>query len=96
VEAFLAHIKDIQASHPKWHPFDITSSVSGWTRFSPAAQWLKKAGLTPEESKTTVVHLDPKQREALFKDFLQREALLREFAAYQKEHRQTIVAYDNH
>jgi TRAP-type uncharacterized transport system substrate-binding protein len=96
VEAFLVHIKDIQASHPKWHPFDITSSVSGWTRFSPAAQWLKKAGLTPEESKTTVVHLDPKQREALFKDFLQREALFREFGAYQKEHRQTIVAYDNH
>jgi len=51
--------------------------------------------LTPEESKTTVVHLDTKQRDALFKDFVQREALFREFAAYQKEHRQTIVAYDN-
>jgi uncharacterized protein len=95
VEAFFAHIKEIQASRPKWHAFDITSSVSGWTRFSPAAQWLKKAGLTPEESKTTVVHLDTKQREALFKDF-QRETLFREFATYQKEHRQTIVAYDNH
>jgi uncharacterized protein len=95
VEAFFAHIKEIQASRPKWHPFDITSSVSGWTRLSPAAQWLKKAGLTPEESKTTVVHLDTKQREGLFKDF-QREVLFREFATYQKEHRQTIVAYDNH
>jgi TRAP-type uncharacterized transport system substrate-binding protein len=95
VQAFFAQIKDIQASHPKWHQFDITSSVSGWTRFSPAEQWLKKAGLTPEESKTTVVHLNTKQREALFKDFARREALFREFAAYQKEHRQTIVAYDN-
>jgi TRAP-type uncharacterized transport system substrate-binding protein len=95
VQAFLAHVKDIQASHPKWHEFDITSSVSGWTRFSPAAQWLKKAGLTPQEPKTTVVHLDTRQRETLFKDFVQREALFREFAAYQKEHRQTIVAYDN-
>jgi hypothetical protein len=63
---------------------------------SPAAQWLKKAGLTPEESKTTVVDFDTKQREALFKDFVQREGLFREFAAYQKEHGQTIVAYDNH
>jgi hypothetical protein len=76
----------------------ISSSVSGWTRFSPVAQWLKKAGLTPaeSESKTTVVHLDKKQREALFKDFAQREALFREFAAYQKNYQHTIVAYDNH
>jgi TRAP-type uncharacterized transport system substrate-binding protein len=96
VQAFLAHVKDIQASHPKWHQFDVTSSVSGWTRFSPAVQWLKKAGLTPEESRTTVVHLDTKQREALFRDFVQRETLFREFAAYQKEHRHTIVAYDDH
>jgi TRAP transporter TAXI family solute receptor len=84
VQAFFTHIKDFQATHPKWHQFDITSSLSGWTRFSPAAQWLKNAGLSPEESKTTVVHLDAKQREALFKDFARREALLREFAAYQK------------
>jgi TRAP-type uncharacterized transport system substrate-binding protein len=105
VQAFLAHVEDIQASHPKWHQFDITSSVSGWTRFSPAAQWLKQAGLTPEEAKAAVVHLDRKQREALFKEFAQREAMFREFAAYQlfrefaayrKELRQTIVAYDNH
>ena len=95
VQAFFAHIKDFQASHPKWHQFDITSTVSGWTRFPVAEQWLKKAGLAPEESKTTVVHLDAKQRDALFKDFVQRETLFREFAAYQKEHRQTIVAYDN-
>jgi TRAP-type uncharacterized transport system substrate-binding protein len=97
VQAFFAHVGDIQASHPKWHQFDITSSVLGWTRFSPAVQWLKKAELTPEESRTTVVvHLDTKQREALFKDF-QREVLFREFTAYQKEHRQTMVAYrDDH
>ena len=94
VQTFFAHIEDFQASHPKWHQFNVTSAVSGWTRFSPAAQWLKRAGLTPEESKTTVVHLDTKQRDALFKDF-RREVLFREFAAYQKEHRQTIVAYDS-
>ncbi len=96
MQAFFAHIKDIQAKHPKWHQFDITSSVSGWTRLSPAAQWLKKAGLTSEESKTKVADFDTKQREALFKDFVQREGLFREFAAYEKEHGQTIVAYDNH
>jgi uncharacterized protein len=95
VQTFFAHIKDIQASRPKWPPFDITSSVSGWTRFSPAAQWLKKAGLTPEESKTTVARLDTTRRDTLFQDFARREDLFREFAAYQKEHRQTMVAYGN-
>jgi len=95
VEAFFAHVKDIQASHPRWHQFDITSSVSGWTRFSPAAQWLKKAGLTPDESRRTVANLDTKRRETLFKDF-QREVLFQEFAAYQKQHQQTTLAYDNH
>jgi uncharacterized protein len=95
VQTFFAHVKDIQATRPKWHPFDITSSVLGWTRFSPAAQWLKKAGLAPEESKTTVAHLDAKQRDALFRDFTRREAMFREFAAYQKEPRHTVVAYDN-
>jgi TRAP-type uncharacterized transport system substrate-binding protein len=97
VQAFFAHVKDIQASHPKWHQFDITSSVSGWARFPAAEQWLKKAGLAPEESRTTVVvELDEKRRESLFEDF-QRELLFREFATYQKEHRQTIVAYrDDH
>ena len=96
VQTFFAHIKDIQASRPKWRPFDITSSVAGWTRFSPAAEWLKKAGLTPEETKTTVAHLDTTQRDALFKDFVQREALFRDFAIYENKHRQTIIAYDDH
>lgn len=96
VQAFFAHVKDIQARHPKWQRFDVTSSISGWTRFSPAAESLKKAGLTPQEAKTTVADLDGQQREAMFKAFAQRLALFREFTAYEKEHRQTIVAYDNH
>ena len=96
VQTFFAHIKDIQSSRPKWRPFDITSLVSGWTRFSPAAQWLKNAGLTPEEAKTTVARLDARQRDALFKAFAQRESLFREFANYEKKHRHTIVAYDDH
>jgi uncharacterized protein len=96
VHTFFAHIRDIQASRPKWRPFDITSSVPGWTRFSPASEWLKKAGLTPEEAKTTVAHLDATERDALFEDFARREALFREFAAYQSEYRQTKVALDNH
>jgi TRAP-type uncharacterized transport system substrate-binding protein len=96
VQTFLGHVKDIQARHPKWHQFDVTSSLSGWTRFSPAVEWLKKAGLTPEEAKTTVVYRDAPQQNALFAAFVQRLALFREFAAYEKEHWRTTVAYDDH
>jgi uncharacterized protein len=81
VQAFFANLKDIQARRPKWREFDITGSVSGWTRFPAAEQWLKKAGLSPEPDKA-VVDLDPKQREALFRDF----------AKYHKQ-QQVIIAY---
>jgi uncharacterized protein len=86
VEAFFTHVKDIQASHPKWHQFDVSSSIPGWTRFSPAAQWLKKAGLTPHESITTIEHLDTKAtaQEQVPLDAKEREALFREFADYQR------------
>jgi TRAP-type uncharacterized transport system substrate-binding protein len=80
VQAFFVHLKEIKARRPKWQDFDISASVSGWTRFPAAEQWLKKAGLTPQPDKATAqeqVPLDPKQREALF----------REFADYQRTHK---------
>jgi uncharacterized protein len=77
VQAFLSHLNEIKARRPRWQDFDISASVSGWTRFPAAEQWLKKAGLIPERDKATAqeqVPLDPKEREALF----------REFAGYQR------------
>jgi uncharacterized protein len=72
VQAFLSHLNEIKARRPRWQDFDISSSVSGWTRFPAAEQWLKKAGLIPEPDKATAqeqVPLDPKLREALFREF---------------------------
>jgi TRAP-type uncharacterized transport system substrate-binding protein len=79
VQAFFLHLKDIKARRPRWREFDVSASVAGWTRFPAAEQWLKKAGLNPEPDKATAqeqVPLDPKEREALF----------REFANYQRTH----------
>jgi uncharacterized protein len=76
VQGFFAHLKDIKARRPRWRDFDVSASVAGWTRFPAAEQWVKKAELDPEADKVTAqerVPLDPKEREALF----------REFAAYQ-------------
>jgi TRAP-type uncharacterized transport system substrate-binding protein len=92
VQAFFTHLNEIKASHPKWHDFDITSSVSGWTRFPAAEQWLKNASLIPQPKKATI-DLDIKQRESLFRDFAKREALFQAFAEYQKAHRSVILAY---
>lgn len=72
VQAFFANLKDIKARRPKWREFDVAASVSGWTRFSAAEQWLKKAELSPNLNKATVqeqVPLDPKRRDALFREF---------------------------
>jgi TRAP-type uncharacterized transport system substrate-binding protein len=72
VQAFFAHLNDIKARRPRWHDFDVTASVPGWTRFPAAEQWLQKAGLTPGPDKATEhaqIPLDLKEREALFRDF---------------------------
>jgi uncharacterized protein len=72
VQAFFTHLNDIKARRPKWHDFDITASVAGWSRFPAAEQWLKRAGLTPEPDKATghaQIPLEPKQREAFFREF---------------------------
>src|SRR5439155_14590918 len=71
VQAFFVRLNDIKARRPKWRDFDITSSISGWTRFPVAEQWLRNAGLTPEPDKTAQEQapLDPKEREALFREF---------------------------
>jgi TRAP-type uncharacterized transport system substrate-binding protein len=80
VRAFLVNLKDIKARRPKWRGFDITASVSGWTRFPVVEQWLKKAGLSPEPNKRTAqqqVPLDPKKRDALFREFAEYHRRLR-------------------
>jgi TRAP-type uncharacterized transport system substrate-binding protein len=97
VQAFFAHLEDIKARHPKWRDFDINASVTGWTRYPPAEQWIKQAGLTPQITTASAAEpprraldaqaqiLDPQEREALFREFAayeRRESLFKEFATY--------------
>jgi uncharacterized protein len=72
VQAFFAHLRDIKARRPKWGDFDVSASVSGWTRLSAAERWLKKAELAPEPTKAAVqqdVPQDPRERDLLFREF---------------------------
>ncbi|MBV8118406.1 MAG: hypothetical protein JO081_00515 [Alphaproteobacteria bacterium] len=106
VRAFFMHLNQIKALRPKWHPFDVTSEVSGWTRFPGAERWLKKTGLITTSDRA-LAQLDPNQREQLFQAFAeyakhavvqldpnQREALFRAFAAYEKQHRMVVAVHD--
>jgi uncharacterized protein len=97
VQAFFTHLNEIKALRPRWHPFDVTSDVSGWTRFPGAERWLKKAELNTK-SDHALAQLDPGRRDELFRAFAdyekqalaqfgpaQREQLFRAFAAYEKQ-----------
>jgi TRAP-type uncharacterized transport system substrate-binding protein len=98
VQAFFANLKEIKGRRPKWRDFDVSAAVAGWTRFPAAEQWLKKAGLIPEPDKRPA-YLDPKKRQALFRDFAEYQkthepALFRQFAEYQRTHEpMMMVAY---
>ena len=88
VHAFFVNLKDIKARRPKWRDFDVSTPVSGWTRFPAAEQWLKQAGLIPEPNKASAlrnlalgeatvearVPLGAEEREAMFRDFAEYRA----------------------
>jgi uncharacterized protein len=84
VQAFFTHLRDIKARRPRWQPFDVTASVSGWTRFPAAEQWVRKVELAPdgvvsrsaalgvtggEASTPPPMPLDAHQRDRLFQEF---------------------------
>ena len=51
VQAFFDRHHDLQTplNHPKWRGIDIPAAVPGWTRFAPAEEWIRKAGLDSGE-----------------------------------------------
>jgi uncharacterized protein len=83
VQAFFDRLHDMQAPppHPKWHEIDLTASVPGWTRFPPAEQWIRRAGLNdakqPHNSRRygavtqeSTATLASQERDAIFKEFV--------------------------
>jgi uncharacterized protein len=95
VNAFFSHFNDLQAPphHPKWQRIDLSAPLPGWTRFAPAEERIRHAGLDEPDGKLRAAQPgDAKPgkdgQEALFKDFAgylqkeQREALFRDFAEY--------------
>jgi TRAP-type uncharacterized transport system substrate-binding protein len=82
VDAFFNRLHDLQAPpyHPKWREIDPGASISGWTRFLPAEQWIRKAGLNQNElpqgspryavAKESTTVLQAEERAAIFKEFV--------------------------
>lgn len=88
VDAFFSHLAAFQKPprHPKWHEVShlvLAQPLPGWTRFPEAEKWLKSAALTPhirQEFDTFLEQtrpgdaISPEDREALFAEYMQRQA----------------------
>jgi TRAP-type uncharacterized transport system substrate-binding protein len=81
VRAFFQDLQTLRnpPHHPKWRDVDPTAAMPGWTRFAAAEQWIKTAGLDREDplrlqqaAKSGGAGTpEPRQREALFTEFLE-------------------------
>jgi uncharacterized protein len=83
VQAFFERLHDMQspAHHPKWREINLTASLPGWTRFPPAEEWIRQAGLndgepaydSPRHAAVTeggTAALSVQERDAIFKEFV--------------------------
>jgi hypothetical protein len=82
VRVFFDRLHDLQAPphHPKWRDIDLAAAVPGWTRFAPAEQWIRKAGLDNDAPprradldeviiERTAAALSPHERNVIFAEF---------------------------
>jgi TRAP-type uncharacterized transport system substrate-binding protein len=82
VRVFFDRLHDLQAPphHPKWRDINLVAEVPGWTRFAPAEQWIRKAGLDygapPRRADLDEVitqrraaALSPQERDVIFTEF---------------------------
>jgi uncharacterized protein len=66
--------------HPKWKEVNLAADVPGWERVKPAQDWLNRTAAAGRPSaqvksfedfmSSRGVAVSPEQREALFRDFL--------------------------
>jgi TRAP transporter TAXI family solute receptor len=104
VNAFFSHFHDLQAPpyHPKWQRIDLAAPLPGWTRFAPAEQRIRHAGLNEQDGplraglETSIERSPgqrspvPQQRDAKPEKDGQ-EAILKDFADYpRKEQREAL------
>jgi uncharacterized protein len=87
VENFFPRLAEFQKAprHPKWKEANLAATLPGWTRFEGAEEWLKKqAAQQPAvaereqfdrflqaRSQASPSAIAPKEREELFKEFMQ-------------------------
>lgn len=88
VRAFFDRLPDMQKPphHPKWRQIDITASVPGWTRLAAAEQWIKGAGSDDgQQPHASPRHAAVTQEGVAALTVQGRDALFKEFVAYQKQ-----------
>lgn len=87
VDVFFPKLAEFQKAprHPKWREANLAATLPGWTRFEGAEEWLKKRAQQPTpvaereqfdrflqaRSQATPGGVAPKDREELFREFMQ-------------------------
>jgi TRAP transporter TAXI family solute receptor len=73
VDAFFGNFNDFlkPPRHPKWKEVNLSADLPGWTRFAPAAEWLKRAAVA--KAATPAVSIDPDLRRQ-FEAFLEQQS----------------------
>jgi TRAP-type uncharacterized transport system substrate-binding protein len=88
VAAFFARLHEMQVPphHPKWHEIDLAAEVPGWSRFPPAEEWIKRAGLTAGDSHrhAAIPQGSPGSLTVRSLTVHERDAIFAEFAEYQR------------
>jgi TRAP-type uncharacterized transport system substrate-binding protein len=86
VETFFDRLHDLQAPphHPKWREIDLAASIPGWTRFAPAEEWIRKAGLSEKQPLEGSRRYAAANGSAPVLQSPERDAIFREFVDYQR------------
>jgi branched-chain amino acid transport system substrate-binding protein len=79
VESFFSHSAQLQrpSFHPKWRELAPRATVTGWTRFRPAQEWLDRSGVSaaPAAAAAGSRVATPDSSRTLYRPFLEERAI---------------------
>ena len=78
VDAFLSRLDEFQSAprHPRWNDINLNATLRGWTRFSPADEWLRNNPIPVARVASAPVTVKRKRQslKELFREFIAAQA----------------------
>lgn len=90
VDAFFTSFTELELAprHPKWKEVNISAELPGWTRFTPAEQWLAKSQSSNKDLKSAFKTFLDQKRATGGADTTDDDELFRQFIKWQKQQTQ--------